>query len=73
MVLFANCFSDGSIPVTIDLTGLGLQPILNRKDGLSVEFPKVYFIIPGIGLKAGPGSGAHAFAGHFSTSYTGSA
>lgn len=60
MVPSANCFSDGSIPITIELTDLNLQPVPNRENGLSVEFPKVHFIIPGIGLKAG--SGARAFA-----------
>ena len=57
------CFSDGLIPVTINLAGLNLQSIPNRKDGFSVEFPKAPFITPGIGPKAG--SGARASASQF--------
>jgi hypothetical protein len=58
MVPPANCISDRPIPVTIDLTGLNLQPVPNREDGLSVEFPKAFFITPGIELKAGSSFGA---------------
>lgn len=64
MVPFANCFSNGPVPVTIDLTGLNLQSIPTRVDGLSVEFPKVHFIFSGIGLMASSGSGARACLPH---------
>ena len=65
-VTYANCFSDGSITVTNDLTALNFQPVSNLENGLSVEFQKVHLIILGIARPS-------ASAGYISTSLTGAA